>query len=525
MLFLDAPSGLAGDMIIAALVDLGVPSDVVAERRRRCRSRGFHVHFGARVRSGIVGDVLRRPRRRQAARAHLRRDPSDARRRRLAEGGPRSRARHVPPPRRGRRRRCIACRSTTCTSTRSARRRHRRHRRRAAALEYLGAELVVSPLPMGHGRVKAASRHPPAPRARDRRVPARARRPTTPASRSSSSRRPAPPSSRRTPRGSRAGRRSSPERIGWGAGTAELADRPNLLRAVLGAIPTRPRPPRRHRPPARTSCSRRTSTTPPANCLQCASRRSSPPGALDAWASPITMKKGRPGLPPRRPRAGRARRPRSPRPCSARARRSASAASRSRASSARAASSQVETPFGRIPVKIAEGPYGPPQRKPEFDACRRGRARPRRPGARGHGGRPDRERPTPRGSLVLARRTAKLVDPRLLAQRGAVAAVVVRRDHDAACAVAFGDAGKKISVRRRAMQQVTADAAGMTMPSFSFLEFPERASPEPCRRRSSTSMRPRLPADPRSSSCTCRAPHHCNVETTAELVAERSAAG
>jgi uncharacterized protein (DUF111 family) len=30
---------------------------------------------------------------------------------------------------------------------------------------------------------------------------------------------------------------------------------------------------------------------------------------------------------------------------------------------------EVETRFGRIPVKVSEGPYGPPQLKPEFDAC------------------------------------------------------------------------------------------------------------------------------------------------------------
>ena len=30
---------------------------------------------------------------------------------------------------------------------------------------------------------------------------------------------------------------------------------------------------------------------------------------------------------------------------------------------------QVETRFGRLPVKIAEGPYGPAVRKPELDAC------------------------------------------------------------------------------------------------------------------------------------------------------------
>ena len=30
---------------------------------------------------------------------------------------------------------------------------------------------------------------------------------------------------------------------------------------------------------------------------------------------------------------------------------------------------EVSTPFGAIPVKIAGGPFGPPQRKPELDAC------------------------------------------------------------------------------------------------------------------------------------------------------------
>ena len=30
---------------------------------------------------------------------------------------------------------------------------------------------------------------------------------------------------------------------------------------------------------------------------------------------------------------------------------------------------EVKTKYGKIPVKIAEGDYGPSQRKPEFDAC------------------------------------------------------------------------------------------------------------------------------------------------------------
>ena len=32
---------------------------------------------------------------------------------------------------------------------------------------------------------------------------------------------------------------------------------------------------------------------------------------------------------------------------------------------------EVDTAFGRIPVKVSGGPYGPPQLKPEFDACAR----------------------------------------------------------------------------------------------------------------------------------------------------------
>jgi uncharacterized protein (DUF111 family) len=32
----------------------------------------------------------------------------------------------------------------------------------------------------------------------------------------------------------------------------------------------------------------------------------------------------------------------------------------------------VETPYGSIRVKISEGPFGPPQVKPEFDDCASG---------------------------------------------------------------------------------------------------------------------------------------------------------
>jgi hypothetical protein len=158
-----------------------------------------------------------------------------------------------------------------------------------------------------------------------------------------------------------------PERIGWGAGTADLADRPNVLRVVLGAHVARASA----SPPSETT----THAVLEANVDDATGELVASwvdlllaAGAVDAWATPITMKKGRPALTlsalvplehakgvehvilrettslgVRRYDVTRAERPR------------------------RVA--QVETPYGVIPVKIAEGPFGPPQAKPEFDAC------------------------------------------------------------------------------------------------------------------------------------------------------------
>jgi hypothetical protein len=91
-------------------------------------------------------------------------------------------------------------------------------------------------------------------------------------------------------------------------------------------------------------------------------------GALDVWASPATMKKGRPAW----VLSALAEQERSDLVAHAMLRETTSIGVR------RYAVSRVERPrrvvrvdteFGAIPIKVAEGPYGPAQVKPEFDAC------------------------------------------------------------------------------------------------------------------------------------------------------------
>lgn len=363
ILFFDAPSGLAGDMVIAALVDLGVPASVVEEAVERLELGGFHLHFGVRERSGIVGtsfdvhlDDAQPERTWGEIRAMIERAELSAE---------------------------VASRALA-TFERLAASEARVHRMpidevhfhevggidaivdvvgSAAALAYLGARVVVSPLPMGHGRTKA--RHGVLPLPAPAVVECLRGLPTydggiafelvTPtgaaivgAHATESTRWPA----------------MRPERTGWGAGTADLPDRPNLLRVVLGE-------------PAEASAAPEQGTHVVleanlddvtgellATCIESILAA----GALDAWSAPLTMKKGRPGhmlgalveasradaiaavilresttLGVRRRAVDRVERPRR--------------------------TEEVTTPFGRIPIKIAGGPFGPPQRKPELDAC------------------------------------------------------------------------------------------------------------------------------------------------------------
>jgi uncharacterized protein (TIGR00299 family) protein len=365
VLFLDAPSGLAGDMIVAALVDLGVPGSVVADALAVLPVTGFHVHFATRVRSGIVA---------RAFEVHVD-GPQPGRtygaiRAMLDEAA-------LPPGVKARAQR---------TFRRLAVAEARVHRSAvddvhfhevgavdaivdvvgsAAALEYLAAEVYVSPLPLGRGFVKAQHGVLPLPAPAtveclaglatyDGGIDFEFVTPTGAAIVGAHA------------LGSVRWPSVTPERTGWGAGSAELSDRPNLLRAVLGAPATALQAP---------GAVASTHAVLEANIDDATGELAAAwielllaAGAVDAWATPITMKKGRPAL----TISALAPIERADAVAHAMLRETTSLGVRrydvSRAERPRRME-RVETPYGTIPVKVAGGPFGPPQVKPEFDAC------------------------------------------------------------------------------------------------------------------------------------------------------------
>jgi uncharacterized protein (TIGR00299 family) protein len=365
VLFLDAPSGLAGDMIVAALVDLGVPRSAIEAAIAAMEIEGLALHFGVRTRSGIVATSFEvRIERTQPPRTYA--DIRAALEAASLAAGVKARA--------------------LATFRRLADAEAKVHRTRvedvhfhevgaadaiadvvgsAAALDHLGATLVVSPLPMGRGYAPAAHGRLPLP------PPATVEclaglatfdggadfefvTPTGAAIVGAHAAR-----SERWPS-------MTPERVGWGAGTVDLADRPNLLRAVLGA-PTVAAPDRARTP---THC------VVEANVDDATGELAAHwiealfgAGAVDAWATPITMKKGRPAL----TLSALAPLDRADAVTHAMLRETTSLGVRryevARTERARRIE-HVATPYGSIPVKIAEGDaFGPAQVKPEFDSC------------------------------------------------------------------------------------------------------------------------------------------------------------
>jgi hypothetical protein len=369
LLFLDAFSGIAGDMTISALLDLGVPL-LVVERAVACLPlEGFHIHRDHTHQSGVVAsrfDVhLDAPQPERTYRSiddmleasSLAAPVKDLARRIFRRLGEAEAAVHRTPLDDVHFHEVGAVDAIVDIVG------------AAACFVYLGAEVVASPMPMGRGFVKA--RHGVLPLPAPATVSCLAGVPTYAVDIDAEL---------VTPTGAaivatvatRFERWPSllPERVGWGAGWRQLPDRPNLLRAVLGAAAAT----------TDTSPAAGTHVLLEANiddmtgelaghCIDALLQA----GAVDAWATPVTMKKGRPGL----VLSALAPVAVADQVATAVLRETTSIGVR-RTSVTRTERPrrlvEVDTPYGRIPVKVSEGPFGPATIKPEFDVCARAAA-------------------------------------------------------------------------------------------------------------------------------------------------------
>jgi uncharacterized protein (TIGR00299 family) protein len=233
----------------------------------------------------------------------------------------------------------------------------------AACFDFLGADVVASALPMGRGSVVCA--HGVLPLPAPATVACLRGVPTVDAGIEAELVTPTGASIVATvAREFVAWPAFAPARVGWGFGTRGLPDRMNALRVVMGD--------RVQRTDVVASATHVVleanvddmSGELAAHALQALLES----GALDAWATPIVMKKGRPALTisvlatagaeqrlaevllrethsigVRRTSVSRTERPRR--------------------------MVTVSTAFGPIPLKVSEGPYGPARVKPEFDVC------------------------------------------------------------------------------------------------------------------------------------------------------------
>lgn len=156
----------------------------------------------------------------------------------------------------------------------------------------------------------------------------------------------------------------APERVGWGCGTRVIPNRTNALRAVLGS-----------EVPSREATRTATHAVLEANvddmtgelvghAIESLLRA----GALDAWAAPVTMKKGRPGLVIACLVDAALERELSEQMLRETTSIGVRSTPVSRTERPRRIV-EVATEFGPIPVKVSEGAFGPALAKPEFDAC------------------------------------------------------------------------------------------------------------------------------------------------------------
>jgi uncharacterized protein (TIGR00299 family) protein len=228
----------------------------------------------------------------------------------------------------------------------------------ARALTYVGAELVSTPLPMGRGFVRCQHGTLPLPApgtlaalrgvpTYDAGIDGELVTPTGAAIVAVTCRR-----FERWPT-------FTPLRSGWGAGTRVLPDRPNVLRVVLGSAPV-----------GQVDWVQVEANVDDltGELAAVAITKLFEAGAADAWAVPITMKKGRPALTV----AALCRAALESEVSATMLRETTSIGLRrhvvSRTERPRRTVS-VTTRFGTVSVKVSEGPYGPAQLKPEFDEC------------------------------------------------------------------------------------------------------------------------------------------------------------
>ncbi len=367
VLHLDAFAGIAGDMLVAALLDLGVPTAAITGALDLLPVHGYELALAHRTDHGVVAtrflvEVT---------------DPQPHRCHRDIRAMLESSA--LPP---GVRDRALA---TFAVLARAEGRVHRMdpaevhfHEVGAvdaivdvvaacAGLDWLGARINAGPLPMSRGFVRAAHGVLPLPAPAVLEILAGV--PTVGA---------AVLGEMVTPTGASLVRANAttfepwpamaPVVTGFGAGTRRWPDRPNLLRVVLGDPTTAS-----ENPIARESAThhelRCNLDDLSAELVAVLTERLLREGALDAWTAPIGMKKGRPGV-----------------MVTALVR----AADRERLAGVMLAESgslgvrwspaerierpretfTVATTYGPVPVKVAQGDGLPPQAHPELEACR-----------------------------------------------------------------------------------------------------------------------------------------------------------
>jgi hypothetical protein len=361
VLFFDAPSGIAGDMTIAALLDLGVPFDVVkgalaavdlsgvafdsepcsagaigATRFRVRETEPQPARDYVTIARLLQDSALDEPVRVLAARIFRRLAEAEAEVHRI--GVDRVQFHEVGA-------------ADAIVDIVGA----------AACLCYLDARVVASPLPMGHGTVTCQHGQLPLP------APA-----TVQCLRGVPTYDAGIEGELVTPTGAAIIATVAeeyvrwpalvPERVGWGAGTRQLPDRPNALRVVLGK-------------PSISQGSPETHMLVEANVDDMTGELAGhalatllQQGALDAWGTPIIMKKGRPGLVV----SALARMHDAGRVADALLRETSSIGVRFTPVSRRELERkliEVETPFGAIPVKVSGSAATGRKLKPEFEAC------------------------------------------------------------------------------------------------------------------------------------------------------------